>query len=56
MTRMICFIALLAVAGISLWLGIRPEEGFAHGWLSLTLVALFAASEARFWNSGRRNI
>lgn len=49
MTRLLRLIALLAIAGIGLWLGIRPESGFSHGWLSLALVAAFAASEARYW-------
>lgn len=48
------FVALLAIAGLSLWLGIRPGPGFDHVWLSAALVAVFAASEARFWKpSGR---
>lgn len=51
MKRWLCFLALLVLAGVSLLLGIAPEAGFSHAWLALALVAVFAASEARFWRS-----
>ena len=43
------FFALLAIAGMSIWLGIVPQDGLDHRWLYLALFALFAASEARYW-------
>jgi len=49
MIRTLRLLALLALAGISLWLGLTPEAGLGHGWLALALVAVFAASEARYW-------
>jgi len=49
MKKWLGFAALLAVAGVSLWLGVRPEAGFNHGWLSLALAAVFFASDARYW-------
>ena len=49
MLRNLRLIALLAVAGIGLWFGLEPDEGLSHGWLALALVAVFAASEARYW-------
>lgn len=45
------FIALLIIAASSLALGLTGEGGFAHAWLALSLVAVFAASEARYWHS-----
>ena len=56
MKRWLRFIALLVIAGASIALGIAPEAGFDHVWLSLALVAVFAASEARHWDSSRRQI
>ena len=43
------FLALLAIACMSIWLGFQAERGFDHGWLYAALAALFAASEARYW-------
>ena len=54
MRRWVPFLALLIIAGVSLWLGIRPEDGFSHLWLSLALVAIFVASEARYWKPSHR--
>ena len=45
------FVALIVVAAASLVLGLSAEGGFAHAWLALALVAVFAASEARYWHS-----
>jgi len=56
MNRWLRFIALLVIAGGSLVLGIAPAAGFNHFWLSLALVSVFAASEARYWDPSKRQI
>jgi hypothetical protein len=56
MNRWLRFIALLLIAGFSIALGIAPEAGFDHVWLSLALIAIFAASEARYWDSPKRQV
>lgn len=53
MNRWLRFIALLAVAGMSIWLGFQPEDGPSQGWLVLALIAVFAASDHHYWGSGR---
>lgn len=49
MKKILGLVALLSVAGCGLWFGVRPESGFSHAWLALALIAVFAASEARYW-------
>jgi hypothetical protein len=51
MQRWIIFSGLLALAGIGVVQGLGPEDGVDTIWLSLTLVAVFAASDASFWKS-----
>lgn len=55
MKRWFGFIALLAIAGMSVWLGLQAGDGQGHGWLLLALAAIFAASEASYWRSSRGN-
>jgi len=54
MSRWLRLIALLVIAGLSLWLGFAPETGFNQAWLALALVAIFGASEASYWDRSRR--
>jgi hypothetical protein len=51
MQRWIILSGLLALAGTGIVQGLAPETGVDTIWLSLTLVATFAASDASFWKS-----
>lgn len=53
MKKWLRFISLLIIAGASVVLGIAPEAGFNHAWLFLALVAVCAASEARYWGPSK---
>jgi hypothetical protein len=48
MKRWLCFVGLLVLAGVGIALGVAPESGFNHAWLTLALVAAFAASGSGF--------
>ena len=54
MKRWIVFFGLLGFAGIGLAYGLAPDDGVDTLWLSMTLVAVFAASDAGFWKSALR--
>ena len=51
MKKWLGFGTLLAIAAAGLVLGLNAgsADRVGHGWLALTLLAVFAASEARLW-------
>ena len=49
MKAWIQFAVLMTLAGVGLIIGMEQAPGENHAWLSLALVSMLAAAEARFW-------